>query len=242
VDRRFRASWVAIVGTTLVLAGCQATNPSPSVVSPTPTPPPASSPVTPGPTVEPASPTPPPPTSTPEPTAPPAASATPNATAVPPTSGPPSPQPTIALSATGAPSLPTKVNVDTTTDACDLGTGEACATWRATWQAVPSPGVTIRVYGVTTCLHEPTPSSSGEVKCLSNGDTIPSKSLTLLAAAPGADGSVTFQLATGEGTALGWLPGGGPQVYAIVVQAVNASGGSSFVFAAVSGSVYGNTL
>ncbi|MGA3031211.1 MAG: hypothetical protein ABSE58_10870 [Candidatus Limnocylindrales bacterium] len=51
------------------------------------------------------------------------------------------------------------------------------------------------------------------------------------AAAVAADPRNRRLLAEGETAAFGWLPGGGPDVDAVVLQAVNAHGGSQFAIA-----------
>jgi len=60
------------------------------------------------------------------------------------------------------------------------------------------------------------------------------------AAAVAADPRNRRLLAEGETAAFGWLPGGGPDVDAVVLQAVNAHGGSQFAIAGSSG--IGDTL
>ena len=227
-----RPQRILAIGALLLVAGCQATSPSQSATSPTESSV-ASAASTPAPTTIP-NPTIAPPTA--EPTQPPAASATP---------GPAwtaQPQPSLALQASGAPALPTKVAVVDTGTTCDLGTGESCVRWKASWLEANPTDVAVRVYGVTTCLHEPTPSSVGDVKCLKSGDFIPPASLVLLAEAPATDASTTFDLAIGETSGVGWLPGAGPTVYAVIIQAVNDKGGSVFAFALVSGSCWGCVL
>ncbi len=210
----------------VVLAGCQSSNPSPPVTA---SPAPAAVETQPGPSTSQAAPSQPTGTAMPSPTSAP--------TPVP-TSGPtysPWPQPSIALAADAAPAMPTKVRMVETNAPCALGTSEACAEWRVTWVQAAPTDVAVRVYAVTQCLHPQDPAASAEVKCLLDGDVIPTKALVVLGEAPAATGALTFQLATGETSALGWLPGGGPSVFAVVVQAVNADGGSLFAFAAVSG-------
>jgi hypothetical protein len=106
---------------------------------------------------------------------------------------------------------------------------ESCAWLRAAWQEANPAGVTIRVYAVTTCLHTPF------TTCVLDGDALPRASLVLLGSAPASAHSFSFVLGEGETWALGWLPGRGPQVAAVVLQAVNAAGGSQFAIAASSG-------
>ncbi len=79
------------------------------------------------------------------------------------------------------------------------------------------------------------------MKCLVNGDTIPAASLVLLGSSPATAGSLEFKLGGGATASLGFLPVFGPEVDAVVVQAVNAHGGSMFAWAAVSGSCFGCT-
>lgn len=227
------AQRILAIGALLLVAACQAASPTQSATSPTDSslasaaPSPASTATVPNPTIA---------APTVEPSQPPAASATPSPawTA--------QPQPSLALQASGAPALPTKVAVVDTSTACDLGTGESCVRWKASWLEANPTDVTVRVYGVTTCLHEPTASSVGDVKCLKSGDFIPPASLVLLAEAPATDASTTFDLAIGETSGVGWLPGAGPTVYAVIMQAVNDKGGSIFAFALVSGSCWGCVL
>ncbi len=151
------------------------------------------------------------------------------------------PQPSLALSGSGSPALPTKVRFEKLSTPCDLGPSESCGWFRVAWLEASPGDVSIRVYAVTTCLHTPT-ASTPVVKCLVSGDSIPPASLVLLGTAPAAAGTLPFKLGEGETAALGWLPGHGPAVDAVVVQAVNAHGGSLFFFAAVSGNCYGCVL
>jgi hypothetical protein len=153
----------------------------------------------------------------------------------------PQPQPSLALVAAGSPAIPTKVRFDFLTQVCDLGPGQTCAWFRVGWLESNPAGATIRVYAVTTCLHVPT-ASAGKASCLETGDTIPEASLVLLGTAPAAVGTLSFRLDVGETFGLGFLPAYGPSVYAVVVQAVNAQGGSLFAFAKVTGSCYGCVL
>lgn len=230
-----RAKRVVVVCALALMAGCQATPPNPSATSPaatsaasateatssgTPVSSPIASPAA-SPTVEPAG-------------------SEPPGTPGPAWTG--QPQPSLALPASGAPAVPTRVAMVDSGVACDFGTAEACERWKVSWLESNPTDVAIRVYGVTTCLHEPTASSEGTVKCLRSGDFIPPSSLVLLASAPASDGSTTLDLAIGETSAVGWLPGAGPIVYAVIVQAVNDKGGSIFAFALVSGSCWGCVL
>jgi len=94
----------------------------------------------------------------------------------------------------------------------------------------------MRIYAVTTCLHTPT-ASQPNAQCLVNGDTIPKASLLLLGTAPASARSFAFVLTSpyGEGNfSFGSLPGQGPEVDSIVLQAVNRNGGSLFAFVATS--------
>ena len=154
----------------------------------------------------------------------------------------PGPQPSLALAAPGAPALPTGTGLYYPTDPCNsVNQNEGCEWLRVAWQEANPSGVTIRVYAVTACLHTPT-ASSPSAKCVVDGDTIPKAALLLLGTAPASAGSFSFVLAEGETAALGWLPGNGPEVDAIVLQAVNNDGGSSFAIVASSDSCNGCTL
>ena len=153
----------------------------------------------------------------------------------------PAPQPSLAPPAAGAPAIPTNSRLDFPTSTCTpVNQGEACSWLRVAWHEVNPTGVTIRVYAVTTCLHPPNVSKPN-AKCLVDGDAIPRASLLLLGSAPASAGSFSFVLGEGETTAFGWLPGGGPYVDAVILQAVNTHGGSLFSIAGSSFS-YGGVL
>jgi hypothetical protein len=122
-----------------------------------------------------------------------------------------------------------------------MNPNESCEWLHVAWREVNSTGVTIRVYAVTTCLHTAT-ASKPSARCLLDGDTIPRGSLVLLGSAPASARSFSFVLGVGETMALGWLPGFGPDVDAVVLQAVNAHGGSPFAIAGSSGTCWGYTL
>jgi len=145
--------------------------------------------------------------------------------------------------APGAPSIPTNTRLDYLTDPCSLAnTDGACGWLRVSWKEANPTGVTIRVYAFTGCLHTPT-ASKPNANCLVDGDAIPRASLQLLGTAPASARSLSFVLEVGgEGSTFGRLPGGGPEVQAIVVQAVNKVGGSLFAIVASSGSCYGCVL
>jgi hypothetical protein len=152
----------------------------------------------------------------------------------------PAPQPSLALPAPAAPAIPTDDRLDFLPNPCSsVNPQEACAWLQVAWQEADSSGTTIRVYAVTACLHTPT-ASRPTPKCIYDGDAIPRASLLLLGSAPAAARTFSFALAEGENTTFGWLPGGGPDVYAVVLQAVNAQGGSPFAIAGSSG--IGGTL
>ena len=174
-------------------------------------------------------------------------SPSPEATASPPPPSPgrtyvPAPQPSLALSAPGAPADLTGVRLEYLHDQCDsVNPNEGCAWLRVVWQQAGTTDVSIRVYAVTSCLRAPT-ESNPNAKCVVDGDSIPRASLVLLGSAPASDRTFSFVLGEGETAALGWLPGGGPDVDAVVLQAVNAHGGSQFAIAASSGICYGCTL
>ncbi|HEX7544810.1 MAG TPA: hypothetical protein VF361_08400 [Candidatus Limnocylindrales bacterium] len=172
----------------------------------------------------------------------PLATASPTPSTLPGATWVPGPQPSLALAAPGAPALPAGTGLDYPTDQCNpVDQNEGCAWLRVAWQEANPSGVTIRIYAVTACLHTPT-ASSPSAKCVVDGDTIPKAALLLLGTAPASAGSFSFVLAEGETAALGWLPGGGPNVEAVVLQAVNTHGGSPFAIVASSGSCYGCTL
>jgi hypothetical protein len=138
--------------------------------------------------------------------------------------------------------MPAGARLDYPADPCNsVNQNEACAWLRATWQEANPSGVTIRIYAVTTCLHTPT-ASKPNAQCVVDGDTIPRASLLLVGSAPASERSLSFMVIGGEGLGLGKLPDGGPFVEAVVLQAVNAKGGSAFAIAGTSGSCYGCVL
>ena len=73
-----------------------------------------------------------------------------------------------------------------------------------------------------------------KTRCLQNGDAIPKSSLILLGTAPASARSFEFALAVGETCWFGWLPGNGPQVASVVLQAVKSGEGSPFAIAGAS--------
>lgn len=144
----------------------------------------------------------------------------------------PAPQASLAAKAAGVPALPTGIKLDFPGEQCStVNPEESCERVHVAWREADATGVTIRVYAVTVCLHKPT-ASNPNVKCLMDGDTIPKGALVLLGTAPASAGTFSFILGIGETAALGWLPGFGPDVDAVVLQAVNDRGGSAFAIAA----------
>jgi len=105
-------------------------------------------------------------------------------------------------------------------------------------------GVTIRIYALTACLHSAT-ASKPNASCVDAGDTIPKADLLILGTAPASAGSYSFVLEEpiGEGLfGFGLLPGDGPIVQAILLQAVGPGGGSAFAIVATTGGCYGCIL
>ncbi len=149
----------------------------------------------------------------------------------------PAPQPSLALTAAGSPSLPTGLGLSYPSEQCSSSNADEPCEWlRVTWREANPSGVTIRIYAVTACLHTPT-ASQPNAQCLVNGDTIPAASLLIMGTAPASARSFAFVLTSpyGEGNfSLGALPGGGPEVDSIVLQAVDRDGGSLFAFVATS--------
>lgn len=149
----------------------------------------------------------------------------------------PRPQPSIAWTGPGAPAIPTRVGLSYPSDQCTpLNQDEGCSWLRVTWREANPGGVTIRVYAVTECLHAAT-ASTPSAKCMVNGDMIPKGALLLLGTAPASARSFSFVLAEDGGKgdfALGSLPGYGPDVQTIVLQAVNSQGGSLVAIVATS--------
>jgi hypothetical protein len=173
---------------------------------------------------------------------PPAATAIPSPSALPGPTYVPAPQPSLALPAAGAPAMPTSSRLDFPGDVCTtLRPDEPCERLHVAWQEANPAGVTIRVYALTVCLHAATASKPSS-RCLRDGDTIPTGALVLLGTAPASALSFSFVLGIGETMALGWLPGFGPDVDGVVLQAVNRHGGSQFAIVGSAGSCWGCTL
>lgn len=153
----------------------------------------------------------------------------------------PAPQPSVIVPGSGGPAVPGNARLAYLQEQCTFGTDEACQALRVTWTYANPANVTIRVYAVTACLHEAT-ASNPNVTCMLDGDTIPPGSLVLLGTAPASADALSFKLGAGETPGLGWMPGFGPAVYSIVLQAVDANGGSLFAIAGTSGQCFGCTL
>jgi hypothetical protein len=213
-DGRVGRAAAMAIAVMLVAAGCQA-----SAGSATPgatyavTPEPTDGP-TPAPTVE--------PTSTPA-SGGPAATSRPSPTtagspAVVVTAPPPAPS--------GPPAAPTGVTLDRGegTDASGL----VVQRFTVRWDAPLTPGVTIRVFGVTRCLNKPTTTG---VPCVVDSMKVPAAARTLLGHGPSSDGAVswTWPLADVDGPVLAW--DGKRSYYAFVVTAANDAGRSPFVVA-----------
>jgi hypothetical protein len=121
---------------------------------------------------------------------------------------------------------------------------DTCEWLRVAWRESNPSGVTIRIYALTACLHSAT-ASKPNASCVDAGDTIPKADLLILGTAPASAGSYSFVLEEpiGEGLfGFGLLPGDGPIVQAILLQAVGPGGGSAFAIVATTGGCYGCIL
>lgn len=151
----------------------------------------------------------------------------------------PAPQPSLAPLSASAPAMPTGARLDYLSNPCkSMNQDETCQWLHAAWQETNPSGVTIRIYAVTACLHTPTADNPSE-HCVVDGDVLPGASLVLLGTAPASTGSFSFMLTVGAPGRIGWLPGGGPAVFAVVLQAVDGYGGSAFAIAGSSAGCYG---
>ena len=149
------------------------------------------------------------------------------------------PQPSLAPFAADAPATPTEAQLDYLSTPCkSANPDETCEPLQAAWHENNPSGVTIRVYAVTACLHSPTVEMPNE-HCVVDGDVLPTASLVLVGTAPASSGSLSFTLAAGAPGPIGWLLGGGPSIFAIVLQAVDEHGGSAFAIADSSAGCYG---
>ncbi len=126
--------------------------------------------------------------------------------------------------ATVPPPAPSGVTLDESegTDA----TGLVVQRFTVTWSAPLTPGVTIRVYGITRCLNPPT--STG-VPCVTDGMKLPASARTVLARAHAVDGTASWSwpLADVDGPVLAW--DGKRSYYAFVIAGSNDAGRSPFV-------------
>jgi hypothetical protein len=109
----------------------------------------------------------------------------------------------------------------------------AQVTQTVSWRTPRTPGVEIRVYGVTTCLAEPLdppPGTSGP--CLVEHTALPASVRTLLATAWASDGLASWTWTEESGCNIGLAHDpDGPAYSAIVLAAYGASGHSIFAIA-----------
>ena len=126
--------------------------------------------------------------------------------------------------AAGPPPAPSAVTLDTEEAIDDSGLVVRRFTVR--WEAPLTPGVTVRVYGVTKCLNQPT---DGDVPCVVDGMKLPSSTRTVVARGPATDGTAswTWPLADVDGPVLAW--DGKHSYYAFRIAASNTAGRSPFV-------------
>jgi hypothetical protein len=135
--------------------------------------------------------------------------------------------------------MPAEARLDYLSNPCTpANPDESCESLEAAWQEDSPTGVTVRIYAVTACLHSPTADVPTE-HCVLDGDVLPTASLVLIGTAPASAGSLSFDLVAGAPGQIGWLPGGGPAIFAIVLQAVDGHGGSAFAIADSSAGCYG---
>lgn len=191
---------------TVILAACSAG------VEPTPSPP-----VSPTPSHRPSAPV------TPAPTAI-APSPTPTATAMP----IPTPEPT----PTPLP-VPPKPSGLAYGRCCGEGNSEQVSS--LSWEKPKTPGIEIRVYGVTQCFP---PTDTGDESCLREGTDLPADVRVLLAKGPATGGSLSWFQAesdgdevVGEGCTVPMLDKNGTAYYSVVVEVYSAAGPSSYTIA-----------
>lgn len=134
----------------------------------------------------------------------------------------PTPTPTPA-----PPAAPTGVAMaDLTPPAtCPTAFGASCYSYKVTWTEPDPAGVTITVYAVTKCLAKP--------RCVAATTPLTAADLYSLGTAPASTGSLSFVVGDGESDGDGWVMSGSKTLYldAVVVQASNSSGSSSYVVA-----------
>jgi len=151
-------------------------------------------------------------------------------------------QPPMVRAGASGPAAPTATGLSLPDQPCTLA--DTCEWLRVTWREPNPSGVTIRIYALTACLHSAT-ATKPQASCVDAGDTIPKADLLILGTALASAGAYSFELEfpIGEGFfGFGLLPGNGPIVQAILLQAVGPGGGSPFAIVATTGDCYGCIL
>jgi hypothetical protein len=142
-----------------------------------------------------------------------------------------------AVAKLGPPAAPTNAHLTSTYTFADNG---PTTQWTVTWREASPAGVSIRLYGLTTCLQQATPTTP-QVSCVTKGMAIPSADLQVIRTVPASAGSYSWSGPGGEGdyAASVWP---GTLYYGLFLVAVNGSGRSSPVLVASAGACYECTL
>jgi len=144
----------------------------------------------------------------------------------------PTPKPTAKPTPVPVPPKPTGVKFDSQVRVSD-DEQVAEITQTVTWRAPRSEGVEIRVYGVTKCIAEPAnPAPDTHGPCLVVHTPLPASVRTLLATAAASDGVASWTWTEDTGCKPGLsYDRDGPEYYAVVLAAYNASNHSIFAIA-----------
>lgn len=130
---------------------------------------------------------------------------------------------------------PTPTGVAFHIDASEDDTGQyAQITEEVTWRAPRTPGLEMRVYGVTKCLAEPAvlPTIVSSGPCLVEHAALPAAVRTLLGTAPAESGVIRWHWTEESGCSVGLeYDPNGPAYVAIVIAAYNGSAHSIFAIA-----------
>jgi hypothetical protein len=113
--------------------------------------------------------------------------------------------------------------------------------YKVWWYVPRTPGIEVRVYGVTGCLSAPRLPPNGEGPCLVEHTVLPASALRLIGTAPSELGVVTWEWTEPDDWYLHSPPGcmarrylfgpDGRLLDAIVLAAYNAAGHSTFAIA-----------
>jgi len=100
--------------------------------------------------------------------------------------------------------------------------------YRVSWKEANPSGVTIRIYGVTTCPLDVHAAMGAQGPCFTSKTVIPAADLNLAASRPASTGVYRWSAPSGAGDPM-YDPTGHIQYYGILISAVNQVGRSAYV-------------